>query len=186
MIGQRGITLSGGQRSRVSLARAVYSEADIVLLDDPLSAVDAKVGQHIFEKCICGEMSGRIRILVTHQLQYLHRADWLVILKDGHIEEQGSYEELKSKGVLQHDFSMEELTSKSDAATTTFIETSTHEEELDSCEVRDLVEEDEERTTGHVTWGLYWSFFRAGSHTVYLICFALFYLIVQGKQSCYY
>ena len=53
-IGQRGVILSGGQRARVSLARAIYSEADIYLMDDPLSAVDAKVGKHLFDKCIKG------------------------------------------------------------------------------------------------------------------------------------
>ncbi|EDO28478.1 predicted protein, partial [Nematostella vectensis] len=68
MIGQRGVSLSGGQRSRVSLARAVYSDADIFLMDDPLSAVDARVGQHIFDECIMGELGNKLRILATHQL----------------------------------------------------------------------------------------------------------------------
>ncbi len=61
-------TLSGGQKARVSLARAVYADTDIVLLDDPLSAVDANVGRHIFEKCISGALAGKTRILVTHQV----------------------------------------------------------------------------------------------------------------------
>jgi len=71
-IGERGINLSGGQKQRVSLARAVYSNRDIFLLDDPLSAVDAHVGKHIFEQCIKKELKGKSVILVTHQLQVTH------------------------------------------------------------------------------------------------------------------
>ncbi|GAA6074758.1 multidrug resistance-associated protein 9, partial [Tachysurus ichikawai] len=70
-IGERGLNLSGGQKQRVSLARAVYSNRDIFLLDDPLSAVDAHVGKHIFEECIKKELKGKSVILVTHQLQVL-------------------------------------------------------------------------------------------------------------------
>jgi hypothetical protein len=68
-IGEKGINLSGGQKHRVALARAVYSAADVYLLDDPLSAVDVHVGRHIFEDCICGELAGKTRLLVTHQVQ---------------------------------------------------------------------------------------------------------------------
>ena len=70
-IGERGVSLSGGQQARVSLARAVYSDAGLYLLDDPLSAVDAKIGQQIFINCICGALGDRPRILVTHQVRYL-------------------------------------------------------------------------------------------------------------------
>ena len=68
MMGERGVNLSGGQKARVALARAAYSMANVVLLDDPLSAVDAKVGRVLFEKCIGpdGVMKGRTRVLVTH------------------------------------------------------------------------------------------------------------------------
>lgn len=68
-IGERGLNLSGGQKQRISLARAVYANKDIFLLDDPLSAVDAHVGKHIFEECIKKELQGKSVILVTHQLQ---------------------------------------------------------------------------------------------------------------------
>uniref|UniRef100_A0A671PT03 Cystic fibrosis transmembrane conductance regulator n=1 Tax=Sinocyclocheilus anshuiensis TaxID=1608454 RepID=A0A671PT03_9TELE len=82
VIGDRGATLSGGQRARVNLARAVYQDADIYLLDDPLSAVDAEVGRHLFEQCICGILKEKPRILVTHQLQYLKAADQILVLKE--------------------------------------------------------------------------------------------------------
>uniref|UniRef100_A0A4W6CXA1 ATP-binding cassette, sub-family C (CFTR/MRP), member 4 n=1 Tax=Lates calcarifer TaxID=8187 RepID=A0A4W6CXA1_LATCA len=82
LIGDRGATLSGGQKARLNLARAVYQEADIYLLDDPLSAVDAEVGKHLFEQCICGLLRNKCRILVTHQLQHLKAADQIVVLKE--------------------------------------------------------------------------------------------------------
>ncbi|GFS15404.1 ABC transporter C family member 5 [Elysia marginata] len=82
LIGDRGVTLSGGQRARVSLARALYMDADIYLLDDPLAAVDTAVGRHIFEKCIVKYLKDKPRILVTHQVQLLPVADNIVILTD--------------------------------------------------------------------------------------------------------
>ncbi|XP_039997779.1 multidrug resistance-associated protein 4-like isoform X2 [Xiphias gladius] len=99
LIGDRGATLSGGQKARVSLARAVYEDADIYLLDDPLSAVDAEVGKHLFEQCICGLLKNKSRILVTHQLQHLRAADQILVLQEGHIMAQGTYNELCSSGL---------------------------------------------------------------------------------------
>lgn len=98
LIGERGITLSGGQRQRVCIARAAYQESDICLLDDPLSAVDAHVGQHLFENCIMsGPLAHRTRILVTHQLDVVHLADLILVMdRDeqnvGHIVQQGTYQ----------------------------------------------------------------------------------------------
>jgi ABC-type multidrug transport system ATPase subunit len=78
----------------VSLARAVYQAADIYILDDPLSAVDAHVGKALFNNCINGVLKGKTRILVTHQLQYLAAADMVYVLKDGVVQEAGTYETL--------------------------------------------------------------------------------------------
>uniref|UniRef100_A0AAR2M178 ATP-binding cassette sub-family C member 5 n=1 Tax=Pygocentrus nattereri TaxID=42514 RepID=A0AAR2M178_PYGNA len=98
-IGERGLNLSGGQKQRVSLARAVYSKRDIFLLDDPLSAVDAHVGKHIFEECIKKELRGKSVILVTHQLQYLEFCDEILLLENGEIKEAGTHRTLmKAKG----------------------------------------------------------------------------------------
>ena len=91
-IGERGINLSGGQKQRVSLARAVYFDADTYVLDDPLSAVDAHVGAHLFERCINGMLKGKTRVLVTNQLQYVPATDLVVVLKEGRIVEMGSYQ----------------------------------------------------------------------------------------------
>uniref|UniRef100_A0A3Q1MCF0 Multidrug resistance-associated protein 4 n=1 Tax=Bos taurus TaxID=9913 RepID=A0A3Q1MCF0_BOVIN len=97
-IGDRGIPLSEGQKARVSLARAVYQDADIYLLDDPLSAVDAIVSRHLFEQCVRQALKEKITILVTHQLQYLKYASQILILKDGKMVERGTYSEfLKSR-----------------------------------------------------------------------------------------
>ncbi|XP_033832984.1 ATP-binding cassette sub-family C member 4-like isoform X1 [Periophthalmus magnuspinnatus] len=98
LIGDRGATLSGGQKARVNLARAVYQDADIYLLDDPLSAVDAEVGKFLFDHCIRGLLKNKCRILVTHQLQYLKGADHIIVLKEGRIMTQGTYQGLTRSG----------------------------------------------------------------------------------------
>uniref|UniRef100_A0A8C6AIQ6 ATP binding cassette subfamily C member 12 n=1 Tax=Monodon monoceros TaxID=40151 RepID=A0A8C6AIQ6_MONMO len=89
-IGEQGLNLSGGQRQRISLARAVYLNHEIYLLDDPLSAVDAHVGKHIFEECIEKALRGKTVVLVTHQLQFLECCDQVILLEDGEICEKGT------------------------------------------------------------------------------------------------
>eukprot|EP00049_Salpingoeca_infusionum_P018959 m.359497 g.359497 ORF g.359497 m.359497 type:complete len:1421 (-) comp18596_c0_seq1:107-4369(-) len=92
-IGERGVTLSGGQKARLSLARAVYGKPDIVLLDDPLSAVDAKVGRSLFADCVCGLLKDTTRLLVTHQLQFLKASDRIIVMnRDGTIQAIGDYD----------------------------------------------------------------------------------------------
>ncbi|XP_061889552.1 multidrug resistance-associated protein 1 [Entelurus aequoreus] len=105
-IGEKGLNLSGGQKQRVSLARAVYRKADVYLLDDPLSAVDAHVGQHIFEKVIGpkGVLRDKTRILVTHGMSFLPQADLILVLVNGEITESGSYQELLSRRGAFADF----------------------------------------------------------------------------------
>ncbi len=71
------MNLSGGQKQRVNLARAVYSDSDLFLLDDPLSAVDARVATHIFRRCVRGALRGKTVVLVTHGMQ-VRRRRWLV------------------------------------------------------------------------------------------------------------
>jgi len=105
-IGEKGINLSGGQRSRVALARACYANADVYLLDDPLSAVDAHVGRHLFDSCLCELLAGKTRILVTHQLHYLAAADLVAVVKHGSISDIGSYDELVARGVDFHEFQL--------------------------------------------------------------------------------
>uniref|UniRef100_A0A8C1VHU7 Uncharacterized protein n=1 Tax=Cyprinus carpio TaxID=7962 RepID=A0A8C1VHU7_CYPCA len=102
-IGEKGINLSGGQKQRVSLARAVYSSADVYLLDDPLSAVDSHVGKHLFERVIGpkGLLKDKTRILVTHGISFLPYVDEIVVLVNGVVSEVGSYDGLRaSKGAF--------------------------------------------------------------------------------------
>ncbi|KAJ3217893.1 Multidrug resistance-associated protein 1, partial [Dinochytrium kinnereticum] len=98
-VGERGVTLSGGQAARVNLARSLYSDADILLLDDPLAAVDAHVGKHIFENAISGPLiQGRTVVLVTHQLHFLPNVDRICYLEGGTILESGTFSTLLSNG----------------------------------------------------------------------------------------
>lgn len=80
IVGERGVSLSGGQRARINLARAVYRQADLYLLDDPLSAVDTHVAKHLYKKCITEYLHGKTRILVTHQLHFLKCVDHIIVL----------------------------------------------------------------------------------------------------------
>ncbi|KAJ5928698.1 ABC transporter integral membrane type 1 [Penicillium verhagenii] len=93
-IGERGITVSGGQKQRLNIARAIYFNAELVLMDDPLSAVDAHVGRHIMDKAICGLLKDRCRILATHQLHVLNRCDRIVVMDEGRIHAVDTFDNL--------------------------------------------------------------------------------------------
>ncbi|KAG8935993.1 hypothetical protein FRC02_005189 [Tulasnella sp. 418] len=95
-IGEKGINLSGGQKQRVNIARALYNDADIVIMDDPLSAVDAHVGKALFSNVIMKGLRdrGKTVLLVTHALHFLHEVDYIYNIVDGRIDEQGTYNEL--------------------------------------------------------------------------------------------
>ena len=98
-IGEKGINLSGGQKARVSLARAAYSDSDIFLLDDPLSAVDAHVGEAIVKDCLLnGPLAGKTRVLVTHAMHVLARTDYIYLMENGKIIEEGSFQSLMHDG----------------------------------------------------------------------------------------
>ena len=191
-IGQRGVILSGGQRARVSLARAIYSDADIFLLDDPLSAVDAKVGKHLFDRCIKEFLHGRLRILVTHQLQFLKETDSIVVLRNGSVICEGTYSRIeKDKQVAscfasleKKDFSCQQIEQNNDKGFSFF-----NEDTLKSINsVRenhdrvDLEDEEEDRMVGTVKWWLYWKYLRAALPTILIISLMVFFAIVQGKQ----
>lgn len=105
VVGERGISLSGGQKARVSLARAVYARADIYLLDDVLSAVDSHVGKHIIDNVLGprGLLSSKTRILATNAISVLRQASYITMLSDGEIVEKGSFRELSAKKGLVAD-----------------------------------------------------------------------------------
>lgn len=97
-VGERGISLSGGQKARLTLARAVYARADIYLLDDVLSAVDQHVGRHLINRVLGpdGLLSGKTRILATNAITILKQADFICLLRDQRILEKGTYDQLKA------------------------------------------------------------------------------------------
>ncbi|EDW08107.1 probable multidrug resistance-associated protein lethal(2)03659 [Drosophila mojavensis] len=95
VVGERGISLSGGQKARISLARAVYRKADIYLFDDPLAAVDSRVGKLLMDKCFNRFLGDKLRILVTHHVQLLQNVDHLLIIESGRLTQQGTYAELR-------------------------------------------------------------------------------------------
>ena len=96
-IGEKGINLSGGQKARISIARALYSENDIYMFDDPISALDANVGMKIMKNCIIKHLKDKTRILVTHALQYVSFSDRIIYMNKGEIKWIGTYEEIKEQ-----------------------------------------------------------------------------------------
>uniref|UniRef100_A0A803QEB7 ABC-type xenobiotic transporter n=1 Tax=Cannabis sativa TaxID=3483 RepID=A0A803QEB7_CANSA len=99
-IGERGVNISGGQKQRISMARALYSAADVYIFDDPLSALDSRVARQVFNNCIKQELEGKTRLLVTNQLHFLPQVDRIILVSDGMVAEQGTYEELTKNGKL--------------------------------------------------------------------------------------
>lgn len=96
MIGEKGSTLSGGQKARISFARALYNNSDILLLDDLLSAVDVHVGKFMMTETLLKFAKNQTRILVTHALYYLKYVDKVIIMEEGRIVEQGNYDKIRN------------------------------------------------------------------------------------------
>ncbi|XP_061548514.1 ATP-binding cassette sub-family C member 4-like isoform X2 [Phycodurus eques] len=192
-VGDRGANLSGGQKARVSLARAVYQDADIYLLDDPLSAVDAEVGKHIFEECICGLLKNKPCVLVTHQLQYLKAAHQIVVLKEGQMVANGSYSELQSSGLdfsslLKMEDSQEERPSTTSYCPSSLSNNSISSMTSLSASCYSLMEEtltlaaqptEERRTQGHIGLQMYGKYFRAGANFLLLFLLILLNALAQ-------
>nr|XP_043635961.1 ABC transporter C family member 8-like [Erigeron canadensis] len=97
-IGQRGLNMSGGQKQRIQLARAVYNDADIYLLDDPFSAVDAHTAATLFNDCVMSFLESKTVILVTHQVEFLSTVDNILVMQDGLLTQSGNYEDLLKAG----------------------------------------------------------------------------------------
>ena len=100
-IGEKGINLSGGQKARISLARAVYADKQLILMDDPISALDANVKKKIFKRVFKRKLADRTRVLVTHAVDFLHLADSIVLLKNGSVVFKGAYQDVKDNEYMQ-------------------------------------------------------------------------------------
>ncbi|XP_078589212.1 ATP-binding cassette sub-family C member 4-like [Branchiostoma floridae x Branchiostoma japonicum] len=193
LVGDRGITLSGGQKARINLARAVYRDADIYLLDDPLSAVDAKVGRLIFERCIQGMLKDKVRILVTHQLQYLTNSDQILIMDEGRQLAVGTYPELLEKGfafsdlihAVKKDDDQSVLPSQRLLRRQSSIRSGVHEalETIEDEPVDDTApeEQDEDRFEGSVSMKVYWDYLTAGFGKLGLVLSLVLNVVYQGS-----
>ncbi|GAB0087984.1 multidrug resistance-associated protein 4 [Sergentomyia squamirostris] len=198
IIGERGASLSGGQKARVNLARAIYRRADIYLFDDPLSAVDAHVGRHLFDQVIGPK--GRLgsskitRILVTHQVHFLKDADWIVVLKEGRIEMQGPPFEVFQSGIdfaklLNAEDGLDEekteeiilkniLSSSDNASKPT-------DEQTKEGEKRTATVGLESSSKGTVKGSLFLNYLKAGGNWVVLSIILLLFIITQFMASAF-
>lgn len=187
MVGERGINLSGGQRARINLARALYIDADIYLLDDPLSAVDTHVGSRIVDECICGFLKGKTRILVTHQVQYLKAADQIIVMNNGSIQAKGNFEELQSMNLdLMKIFQEVEDKSESTEAEIMIKKRQTMEEtkkEEDPIAAQEPVEIMETRTKGKLSSKVFFAYWKASKNMFLVFLMVILFITFQMMAS---
>ncbi|KAH9920031.1 multidrug resistance-associated ABC transporter [Epithele typhae] len=193
-IGEKGINLSGGQKARVSLARAVYSGAEIVLMDDSLSAVDAHVGKTLLDTLLLrGPLADKTRVLVTHALHVLDRTDYIYVMDEGRIVEQGTYADLMVNGpnfsrLMEEYGSLDNQDEAAMAAKKTEATAATAKEAEDELEklVPDTspkaLMQEEERVTGAVDWSVYIRYFKYCGGLVVVLLVVLLLLLLQGAQ----
>ncbi|KAI0332219.1 multidrug resistance-associated ABC transporter [Cubamyces sp. BRFM 1775] len=192
-IGARGVSLSGGQKARVALARAVYAPSKYVLLDDPLSAVDSHTARFLFEELFKGPLlANRTVILVTHHVELvLPGAHYLVRMLDGRIDTQGTISELRVKGVLGDIAQLEEMEAqkKEQAVAETEEDEEEHSASRTAAEAADgagvtpkdrkrprKLVEDERRETGRVKWYTYNTYLKASSYWTWVVVLTLIML----------
>ncbi|KAL1513419.1 hypothetical protein ABEB36_002836 [Hypothenemus hampei] len=193
IVGERGVSLSGGQRARINLARAVYKDADIYLLDDPLSAVDAHVGRRMFEECITGYLKDKCVVLVTHQLQYLKTVQKIYLLDNGKVEHSGTYKEIQNSGIKFTKLldELKDIIDEEEDETQ-----SVNSENMDPLKQRRVsikevvIKEDkapeverEGRGSGKITWNIYSSYFVSGGHWCKIFSLFLIFVIAQFLSS---
>ncbi|KFY56160.1 hypothetical protein V496_06769 [Pseudogymnoascus sp. VKM F-4515 (FW-2607)] len=184
-IGERGITVSGGQKQRINIARAIYFDADIVIMDDPLSAVDAHVGRHIFDNAICGLLKDKCRVLATHQLWVLNRCDRIIWLEEGRVQAVDTFENLMANDAgfqhLMETTAVEEKEEKKEE----------EEEEEVVGEAKDKKKKKkkdvglmqaEERQVKSVPWSVYASYIKASGSMWSLFVVLLFLVLSNGAN----
>ncbi|XP_078268090.1 ATP-binding cassette sub-family C member 5-like [Rhinoraja longicauda] len=193
-IGEHGANLSGGQRQRISLARALYSDQNTFLLDDPLSAVDAHVGAHMFTNAIKRGMKGKTVLFVTHQLQYLVDCDEVLFMRDGCIAEQGTHEDLMT---LNEDYaalfnSMQQANLIQNNLRNTVKKSENKPGNLlsmsksvsivhDKKKEADPLMQAEEKSAGSVSWSTYGIYIKAAGGTFIFLLNILLFLLTAGS-----
>lgn len=182
MVGDKGKSLSGGQKARINLARCVYKKADIYLLDDPLSAVDINVGKQLYDECFKKFLSNKICILITHQLQYIRSADKIIIFDNGKIVGNGTFDSLQTGSsnfaLLLKNCNSEE---ENDDVYKNKVRSKQNSEEIDNNYVDDPEKEqdtfEEDTEVGHIKVTTYTAYFSSGgSYFVLLMLFLAFIL----------
>ncbi|KAK7757251.1 ATP-binding cassette transporter yor1 [Diatrype stigma] len=182
-IGERGITISGGQKQRLNIARAIYFDADIVLMDDPLSAVDAHVGRHIFDNAITGLLKDKCRILATHQLWVLNRCDRIIWMENGKIQAVDTFDNLMANDAgfkhLMETTAVEEEQEKGEAAVD-----KTSEQPKDKKKKRrgQALMQAEERAVASVPWSVYTAYVRASGSLLNALVIFFFLVVSQGSN----
>ncbi|KAI1798260.1 multidrug resistance-associated ABC transporter [Ganoderma leucocontextum] len=175
-IGEKGINLSGGQKARVSLARAAYSGADIVLMDDSLSAVDSHVGKKLLDNCLLrGPLADKTRVLVTHTLHVLDKTDYIYVMDEGVVAEEGTYADLMKDGRMFARL-MEEYGSQEENKREEVVDAQQENKIVVPAEVKKGTQklmQDEERITGAVPWSVYSKYIAFGGGWTVLLLFLL-------------
>ena len=185
VIGERGNTLSGGQQTRISLARAVYANCDIYLLDNPLASLDSNVGDNIFKQCIQEMLSDKLRLMVSHKDQYMNSADQVVVMENGFLLARGTFEDLNNngafKGILETHNSIDG-TNKSQKISLLEEPSETSKDPCsDNSPSKSMEIPLEDRATGTVSFKLYWNYLKAGLHPIALAGLTFMFLVCQGK-----
>ena len=176
-VGESGVSLSGGQRARVSLARTVYSDADIFLLDSPLKAVDAKVGVSIYQNCICGLLSSRPRIHITHHKKYLQNASVVLNMENGSIVHRKKPQYIEEENGVGADVkSSPDVEPEEDEGDDTTAEPSSGGEGISTA--------DEDRAIGSVPIRTYMKYFHAGAPWLGVLITFLF-VSIPGGECCF-
>ncbi|XP_063633943.1 probable multidrug resistance-associated protein lethal(2)03659 isoform X1 [Cydia splendana] len=190
IVGERGVSLSGGQRARINLARAIYKDADIYLLDDPLSAVDTQVAKHIFEKCIKRYLANKTVVLVTHQIQFIKSVDKIVIMDKSKILVEGALKNLNKQElslirVMTDNVREVHEEEPSASAVTSVAQPSTvsafrkHWSMLLDDKNADLKPEVEMQSLGRVKSSVYKEYFLAGAACPYAVGVAFMFVFAQ-------